>query len=102
MADSAFNKCITKGLTMPISAFFSRSKPAKHVPVVFHSTIKLTDPKIIKEINSYPMLKIKNSSLSFELTEKNKTLSFSQREIQWLAEISIAERIKKNKEENIS
>ncbi|HEQ1856865.1 TPA: hypothetical protein VEO38_000362 [Providencia alcalifaciens] len=100
MADSAFNKCITKGLTMPICTFFSRSKPAKHVPVVFHSTIKLTDPKIIDELSNFPMLKIKNSSQSFELKQGEKTLSFNQREMKWLAEISIAERIKQDKEEN--
>lgn len=87
---------------MPISAFFSRSKPAKHAPFVFHSTIKLTDPKIIKEINSYPMLKIKNSPLSFELKQDGKTLVFNQHEVKWLAGISIAERIKKDKEESIS
>ncbi|HHR5899496.1 TPA: hypothetical protein ACS7XC_000354 [Providencia alcalifaciens] len=87
---------------MPICAFFSRSKPAKHVPVVFHSTIKLTDPKIIKQINRYPMLKITNSSLSFELKQREETLVFNQREVKWLAEISIAEKIRKDKEENIS
>lgn len=48
------------------------------------------------------MLKITNSPLSFELKQNGKTLVFNQHEVKWLAEISIAERIKKDKEENIS
>ncbi|WP_323086680.1 hypothetical protein [Providencia alcalifaciens] len=87
---------------MPICAFFSRSKPAKRYPVVFHSTIKLTDPKIIDELKNFPMLNIKNSPLSFELKQNGKTLIFNKYEVKWLAEISIAERIKKDKEESIS
>lgn len=87
---------------MPICAFFSRSKPAKHSPIVFHSTIKLTTPKIIDELNNFPMLKIKNSPLSFELKQNGTTLVFNQHEMTWLAKISIAEKIRKDKEENIS
>lgn len=87
---------------MPICAFFSRSKPAKHYPVISHSTIKLTDPKNIDELKNFPMLNIRNPPLSFELKQNGKTLVFNQHEMKWLTEISIAERIKKDKEANIS
>ncbi|EEB44970.1 hypothetical protein [Providencia alcalifaciens] len=48
------------------------------------------------------MLKIKNSPLSFELKQNGTTLVFNQHEMTWLAKISIAEKIRKDKEENIS
>ncbi|ETT05281.1 hypothetical protein HMPREF1562_1145 [Providencia alcalifaciens F90-2004] len=38
------------------------------------------------------MLKIKNSPLSFELKQDEKTLVFNQNEVKWLAEISIAKK----------
>ncbi|CAG9418841.1 hypothetical protein [Providencia alcalifaciens] len=87
---------------MPLTSCFSKQKTTPNNPTIRHSSIKLVDPKIINELNSYPMLKITNSSLSFELKQDGKTLVFNQREVKWLAEISMAERIKKDKEESIS
>ncbi|UBX48501.1 hypothetical protein LDO51_15315 [Providencia alcalifaciens] len=87
---------------MPLTSCFSKQKTTSNNPTICHSSIKLVDLKIINELKSYPMLKITNSSLSFELKQGGKTLVFNQHEVKWLAEISIAERIKKDKEENIS
>lgn len=87
---------------MPLTSCFSKQKTTSNNPTICHSNIKLVDLKIINELKSYPMLKITNSPLSFELKQNGKTLVFNQHEVKWLAEISIAERIKKDKEENIS
>ncbi|MTC73899.1 hypothetical protein GKR75_06365 [Providencia sp. wls1919] len=87
---------------MPLTSCFSKQKTTSNNPIIRHSSIKLVDPKIIDELKNFPMLNIKNSPLSFELKQDGKTLVFNQREVKWLAEISIAERIKKDKEDNIS
>lgn len=87
---------------MPLASCFSKQKITSNNPTICHSSIKLVDPKIIDELKHFPMLKIKNAPLSFELKQDGKTLVFNQQEMKWLAEISIAERIKKDKEDNIS
>ncbi|CAG9420177.1 TPA: hypothetical protein ACS727_000521 [Providencia alcalifaciens] len=80
---------------MPLISCFSKQKTISNNPTICHSSIKLVCPKIINELNNFPMLKIKNSPLSFELKQDEKTLVFNQNEVKWLAEISIAKKNKK-------